>query len=323
LDFRATGLTWIDDTTLVVIDRDDQQLVSLISQTGLQRRGARRGEGPGELEGAFMLLGPVEGGLLVADMRQRRLSEFTSDLGFVRSVQVPGLPIELLSWDESTVTAVWMRFNFTNDEVRAEPAVGTIDLVSGVAQEHFSLFAPGGLSAPESDNPFSPPFIAAARSQSGLILAGQSTEYRIVAFDGEGSVRYSTGRPNSDESYLSEEQKAAERARRARVSGRRGPPPRELGRMLERTLDAPQPFFEPAAFEIGPAGNLWIITTRQHDDSTEVDMFGPQGAYLTTLALKDRLSDLAFRGSRVAALVSRVAPEVEGVQGIDIYEIVR
>jgi hypothetical protein len=323
LDFRAIGLAWIDETTLAVIDRDDQQLVSLDIKSGLQRRGARRGGGPGELEGAFMLLGTGGGGVLVGDMQQRRISEFTSGLGFVRSAPVPGLPIQLLSWDETTVTAIWMRFAMTDNEMRVEPTVGSVDLTNGEAQELFSLFAPGALTPPDSDNPFSPPFIAAVENHAGLILAGQSMEYRIVAFERSGSRRYSMSRPEVDEDYLSAEQKEAERGRRRRAAGRRGPPPPELGRMLEQALDAPRPYFEPSAFNVDPGGDLWVITTRLHADSTEVDVFGSEGDYLTTLVLRDRVLDLAFRDPLVAALVTRTAPEVEEIPGIDLYEIAR
>ena len=91
--------------------------------------------------------------------------------------------------------------------------------------------------------------------------------------------------------------------------------------MLDEALDAPQPFFGPNAFRVDPSGRLWVITDAMRGDSTEVDVFGADGTFLRTLALKDRVAALAFRGSRIAALVARVAPDVEGVQGIDVYEL--
>ncbi len=45
LEFRAVALDWVDDTTVAVLDRDDQQIVLLGVADGSQRRGARRRPG--------------------------------------------------------------------------------------------------------------------------------------------------------------------------------------------------------------------------------------------------------------------------------------
>ncbi len=313
LDFRAVGLAWVDDTTVAVIDRDDQQVVFLGLPGGSQRRGAGRGGGPGELESAFMLLGREDGSTLVGDMRQHRASQFDGELEYVRSARVPGMP----SWQGDRVVAIWMDFKMTDDAMGMEPMVGEIDLAGGEAREFFSLFDPAsGLSRPETDNPMAPPFIAAAMNEAGLILAGQSMEYRIVALDTAGTLHASFGRGELGPDYLSEDEQAAERARIGEAAGRRGPPPPGVERMVDQALEAPQPYFGPGAFSLDRAGRLWVVTDRSRADSTEVDVFAANGDFLTTVALM-----LAFRGSRLAALVARTAPEVEGVPGVDLYEL--
>jgi hypothetical protein len=323
LDFRAVGLTWLDDTTVATIDRDDQQIVALGLASGSQRRAAGRGGGPGELESAFMLLGARDGGLLVGDMSLRRVSEFDGGLEYVRSTPIPGLPIQLLSWDGDRVTAVWMDFKMTEEgTVAPEPMVGFIDLGTGATRELYSLFDPAsGLSRPQTDNPFAPPFIAAAMNDAGLIYAGQSMEYRIVALDSAGTLHGSFGRPELGQVYLSEEEAAEERARMGESASRRGPPPPGMRRAVDEALEAPRPYFGPNAYCIDEADRLWVVTERTRADSTEVDVFDSAGVFLKTLALRDRVQALRFRGPRLAALVTRTAPDVEGIPGIDLYGI--
>jgi hypothetical protein len=321
VEFRPVGLTWLDDATVAVLDRDDQQIVALGLEDGSQRRAAGRGGGPGELESAFMLLSDGAGGLIVGDMKANRVSRFDDELAFVESARVPGLPVGLLSWRDGQVVAVWMAFKMS-DAPSFEPTVGAIDFASGEAREFFSLFdESSGLSAPETDNPFAPPYISAVMNDDGLILAGQSMEYRIVAIDTAGTLQAIIGRRQMEPEYLSEEQKAAERARLGRAVDRRGPPPPGMQPMMEEALEAPRPFFGPGAFSLDAAGRLWVITERTSENATEVDVFGPEGDYLQTLVLADRVTALAFRGDMMAALVARTDPEIEGVAGIDLYRL--
>jgi len=274
------------------------------------------------LEGAFTLLGGEDGQVVVGDMNQNRVSQFDADLKFVRSVQVPGMPLQLLAWDSDRVIALWMEFAFSDGGMSPEPTVGVVDLGAGEVEARFSLFAPeSGLDRPESDNPFAPPFISAVLGADGLILAGQSMEYRVAALDSTGVVQLSFGRPDLGEQYLSSEEKAEEKARRNRASRGGGPPPEEMSELLDKALDTPQPYFGPNAFSIDPLGQLWVITDRTRADSTEVDVFDGEGTFLQTIALRDRVTALAFRELRVVALVSRTASDVEGVQGIDVYDL--
>ncbi len=322
LEFRAVALDWIDDTTVAVIDRDDQQIVLLGLTDGSERRGAGPGGGPGELEGAFSLLGGEGGAVVVGDMNLNRVSQFDADLQFVRSVQVPGMPLALLAWGGDRVVALWLDFAFVDGRMSPEPTFGVVDLGAGEVAVQCALFAPeSGLNRPESDNPFAPPFISAARGSEGLIIAGQSLEYRIAVLDSTGAVQRSFGRPELGEQYLSLEEKTAERTRRGQGVREGGPPPAELGEMLDEALDAPQPYFGPNAFSVDDWDRLWVVTNRMRGDSTEVDVFDLRGPFLKTVALRDRVAALAFQGRRVAALVARTGSAVEGVQGIDVYEL--
>jgi hypothetical protein len=319
LDFRAIALAWVDDQTVAVLDRDDQQIVYLDLDDGSQRRAANKGGGPGELENALMLLGDGLGGLVVGDMKQNRVSQFDATLSFVRSAQVPGLLIAIVDWDGELVTAIWMQFEM-GDPPSFVPTAGIVDLDAGEGWALFSLYSDGGLARPESENPFSPPFISAVMDATGRLLAVQSTEYRIVAFDDAGAVQESFGRSELGADYLSDEERAAQRQRLADAS-RRGTPPPGMRDRMEDALEAPRPFFGPGAFALDSVGRLWVITSRETEGSTEVDVFGEGGEFLGTVLVRDRVRALAFDGDRLAALVDRMAADVEGIGGIDLYRI--
>ncbi|NIR45794.1 MAG: hypothetical protein GWN99_15280 [Gemmatimonadetes bacterium] len=321
LDFRARGLAWLDDSTVAVIDPDDQQIVRLGVQSGARERAAGKGGGPGELEGAIMIIDDDAGGAIVADMSHKRVSHFDADLSFVRSATVPGLPLALLGRDGDRVDALWMEFEL-GDRPGFLPVKGVIDLESGSAQRLFSLYeAEGALNRPEEDNPFSPPLFSTALRPDGSLLAARSLEYRIVVFEPDGTVRSSFGRPDLPPRHLDDEERAAERERSQQAAARGGPPPPGMGGMLEESLEAPQPFFGPDAFALDPRGRLWVITEGGAADSTDVDVFAADGTYLGAVRLPDRVQSLAFRGDRLAALVQRTAEAVEGIAGIDLYSL--
>lgn len=79
------------------------------------------------------------------------------------------------------------------------------------------------------------------------------------------------------------------------------------------------PFFGPEGFAFDGTSRLWVVTERTSTDSSEMDVFGRDGAYLTTIRLRYRVKALAFRGDSVAALVERAVSEDEGVRGVDLY----
>lgn len=268
-----------------------------------------------------MLRAEDGGAILVGDMRARRVSRFDRELRLVRSAQVPGMPLLLLDADGDRVTAVWMRFEMTDRQPRPEPTVGVLDLATGDARELFSLFDPTtGITRPAEENPFAPPFLSAVRREDGRIVAGQSMEYRIALLDTSGASLASFGR-EFEPVFLSDEERAAERERISRAARGARPPP-AMGRLMEESLEAPRPYFGPNAFNLDAEGRLWVISERTRGDSTEVDLFDRDGVYLQTLLLRDRVQALAFRGPRLAALVERMAPDVEGVSGIDVFRLI-
>ena len=315
LEFRPIGpIVWVDDESVALIDRDDQNVVIVNLATGAMRTVGRRGQGPGEMSNALLLLASAGRGLLVGDMQLRRVSEFTASGDFVRSQRLPGLPIGLMSWDGDRAVAAWMEIGPTPRAV-----VGDVDLETGGANSWYSLFEVG-LTVPESW--FPPPLIALAKNAAGLILAGQGGEYRIIALDAAGNLHRSFGRPELQPQQPSEEQIAAARERAGRLSGGRPPPP-ELARRMEESMLEQLPFFDPGSFSVDGEGRLWVISSRMTNDSSEVDVFSAEGRMTQALTIRDLVQSIAFRESRIAVLVERQAESVEGFHGVDVYRVGR
>ena len=315
-EFRSAGpVVWVDDRSVAVIDRDDQNVVIVDLRSGAQRTVGRKGEGPGELSNAVLLLSDPDRGLLVGDMGLRRVSHFAGSGEFIRSQRLPGLPIGLLSWGGDRVVAAWMELGPT-----PSPIVGELDLVDGQVDRWYSLFEVG-LHPPEEGGPFSPPLLSVIRRREGLVLAGEGREYRILGLDADGNTLISLGRPELPARLPTDQEVAAARQRISRLNADRPPPPPELARQMDESLREPRPFFGPGAFGLDAAGRLWVVTSRMVNDSSEIDVFSFVGEPLQTVRLRDRVQSVAFRGSAMAALVERQIGDIEGFQGVDIYRL--
>ncbi len=134
----APAITWVDDSTLAVIDSDDQQVVRYRVDGTLVGRFGRKGGGPGEFSRAGLVLGGGDSGdkgLLVADAA--RINRIDSTFSTSRSVSVPGIVTRLLSWSGDRVVALWHGFGAAG----LTPMVGEIDLGTGEVISNFSPYA--------------------------------------------------------------------------------------------------------------------------------------------------------------------------------------
>ena len=221
LQFPASGgPAWLDDSTLVLLDRDEEQLVALDLAAGEVRRGGRKGAGPGEMENGIAVAARATGGVMVLDMRLNRAIEFDSDLAFTRSQPVPGMPLSVLSADANALRALWMTFRPEGPD----PRMGTIDMVSGDVGTVVRIFETSGLERPETSSPFEPLFVSAVVTRKGGVAVGIGNEYRIVELDDAGSIRATFGRPELEARPLTAERMAARREHDGDRSVRAGRP---------------------------------------------------------------------------------------------------
>jgi hypothetical protein len=318
LGFQASGgPAWLDDSTLVLLDRDEQQIVRLALSSGEIGRGGRKGSGPGEMENAIAIAARATGGVVVLDMRLNRVIEYDSDLVFTRSQAIPGMPLSVVSAGADEVRALWMTFRPEGPD----PRLGTIDMETGDTRSIVRIFDASGLVRPEPSGPFEPLFVSAVQTPDNGVAIGIGNEYRIVELDSSGRIRSSFGRSDLEARPVTSDRIAARREAATRAAERGGPPPPALAAAQDAALTRPDPFFGPNAFATDAAGRVWVVTSRRGEHSAEIDVFAAGGRFVQTIELKDNVIGLSFHGDRLAVLVTRTRDDVEGFDGIDVYRV--
>jgi sugar lactone lactonase YvrE len=81
-----------------------------------------------------------------------------------------------------------------------------------------------------------------------------------------------------------------------------------------------KPYFAMTGLSEDIQGRLWVVTARSDGRSTEVDVFAPSGRFLGTVSLRGQVRSLAWRGTRVAAVVERAEGE-EALGAVDFYRV--
>ena len=318
----GSPIVWLSDTTLSITDGSEHQVVVFDTAGREIARLGRSGRGPGEFASGGPLLASDRGEIVAADVLLSRISYFDARLRFVRSLQLPGLPTNLLTWRGSRVAVAWTTVSPTG----GGPVVGAVDLASGTASPVFSVFrADSGLGAPVSVGGMAvpPPFLAATVARDGVYLFARGDQYRIVGIDSAGAVRRTFGRPELRPEYRTPAEMQAEEDRMQRAAQRLGiTPPPEAARMLRDAtrdlLRRPKPFLS-SALAVDQLGRLWVSSNRGAGDSTEVDVFSPRGEFLQTVVFRHRVVALSFRLPRVAVLAQHRGGPYDGQSEVSVY----
>lgn len=157
----------------------------------------------------------------------------------------------------------------------------------------------------------------------GRILAGEGSAYRLVVFDPNGEIVSSFGRPELEPTYRTEAEIAArtEDMVGSLSDAAGGIPESAAEAMRERLRSELKPFFPLTGVAVDRRGRTWVVSTRERDEGTEVDIFSRDGRYLEAVRVRDRALTLAIRGSLMAVMVERKTGTAEGLKGVDVYEI--
>jgi len=318
----GSSIVWLSDTSLAITDGSEHQVVVFDTSGREMARLGRNGRGPGEFASGGPLLASERGEIVAADILASRISYFDARLRFVRSVQLPGLPMGLLVWRGSRVSVVWTSASPTGEG----PMVGEVDLAAGIAAVRFAVFrADSALGAPIGVGGMAmrPPFVAVAAARDGVYLFARGDQYRIVGIDSAGVVRRTFGRPELRPEYRTEAEMQAEEERMQRATQRLGiTPPPEAARMLRDAmrdlLRRPKPFLS-SVLAVDQLGRLWVGANRGAGDSTEVDVFSPRGEFLQTVVFPHRVVTLSFRLPRVAVLAQHRGGPYDERSEVSVY----
>jgi len=320
-EFRMSStIAWVTDSTLAIINRDDQEILIVTTAGDVVGRFGRKGSGPGEFTDAFAMWVGVSGDILVGDAMAMRVSRFDRDLEFQQSANVPGRPWHFLDWRDGRAVLMWLPMMPV-----AGPTVGVVDLRAGSVVSSFSVFeSDQGLAIPLPGAPLQipDPHIAAAALRPGHYAFASPQRYRIVVMDDAGTVLTTSERPEVEREMPSAEEVQAleESIRRQAATLSPAPSPEQLQMMLDMAR-VPKPYFRPTAFTADDQGRLWLATDRGDPQSTEIDVLDADGRYLTTLEVPHEVRGMSIRLPRLAVFVERKHGSLEGEHGIDLYEV--
>lgn len=316
LDFTAgAGLAWVDDTTLAVVDVDNRQVVLATSSS--ERRIGRQGSGPGEMQTPSDAI-VRDGKLLVSDAGLLRLTAFSMNGDVIASAPIPGMPLRILDWTEGMVEVAWAPFGMS----ATGPAIGKIDLATGKAEvlvhpwqadPSLAAQAPGSQGAGTI-------FLATAGAGDDAWLAGVGYRYRISRINRRGGLDHTLGRPDVLPQQRSPAETEALLASTRRMIGNRADA-KSIESVVRGMADQPKPYFLLNSLETDADGKAWVITTRIVDSATEVDIFDVNGKFIGTVRLRGDVRRIAFGNGQLAVLALRLAGDVEGQHGVDVYRI--
>lgn len=316
LEYRAGDLFAMDaDGRVLLSDADAAQVIVYSRKGGEEARLGRKGEGPGEHILPHGAAVGADGSLVVVDAGLHRLSHFNAEHRLVSTHPIPGKPLQMLNWDGNQVLLVWID--------GMHPVVGRIDLTTGKAQALYRPYerapelagrAPGSAAGPVQ------PWVTAAFAPDGRVLIARPEAYRIFAFDAAtGGVRQSFGRTDVERERPSEREAAESEEKLKRIFQTSGLP--LTAELLKEARDRPKPFFLMHSFAADGDGRLWIATQRGAYGETQLDLFGPDGTFLRTLAVRDRVRRIAVSLPYLAVLVERQSGAAEGAEGVDVYRV--
>ena len=308
---------WIGDSILALADVEEQRVMLIDVVTGRTRAVGRPGEGPGEFRGVNSPLRAPDGSLLVVDSRLRRATILTAELAVRRVVGLPVVISNLLRWDGTVLICTWYDFSR-----QMTPVLGRLRITADDRAEPEPIVRLDSLFGMIKRDPFSlPPIVVATPGARGHWYLAKVDEYRILKLSPQRRVVRWYQRRDVPVRRFSAQEIDAE-AGRIRAAGAAPVPPAAAARARQMLDGLVKPFFTINGLSEDPHGRLWVVSARQENGQTEVDVFSAAGSFLGTVRLRGHVRSLAWNGNRVAAVVERGEGE-ERLGSVDIYRLGR
>jgi hypothetical protein len=311
----SSQAVWLDDSTLALADTEEQRVMLVDLRSGRIRTAGRPGEGPGEYRGVVPPLRGPEGSLLVLDSRLRRATILNQALQVQRTVILPVVVSAPLQWTGAELLGTW--YDFTR---QMTPVLGHLRLTAGERAEPVPRLRLDSLFGVTRSEAFTlPPIVAAALGARGRIYLGRLDQYRILRLNASGRIDARFARPEVPALRFTARE-IEEQTGRLRAASGAPVPAAAAGKVKDMLAGMVKPYFAMTGLSEDIQGRLWVVTARSDGRSTEVDVFAPSGRFLGTVSLRGQVRSLAWRGTRVAAVVERAEGE-EALGAVDFYRV--
>lgn len=295
------GVSLSADGTIVVMDaRAPMVRMFAVDGRSLGTLG-REGDGPGELRLPLAAVQRADGGLVVVDLLQKRVTRFEP------SGDVEGV---------ASFNAFPAGAGFAEDAGRL--VITATDFRGGLSLLALDVTT-GGLDTVLARVPFldgdGMRFIApAVRRDGGFAFGAGEEEYRIAVYGPDAELEMQIERDVERRPRTREELDAAsERRHVASGSRTEGSRPRAI------EVDPRQPHFSNlTALRFDETGRLWVRTSRGPAGSTTFDLFDTRGRYLGETTVAREVGVYAVAGEWLTGLVS----DETDIQRIAIWRLV-
>lgn len=313
LPFSGRMGVLLSPDTLVMLDRESPGVVLVDMVRSTTHRIGGEGAGPAEFSLPIEVDRTSDGGLVVADGRQMRLSWWRASGELLRTAPLPAWPLRIWALSPDSLLAVWLPFT-----PGAGPRIGYFLPPDPTPRGERSL----SRIIPAFANAERPAFPTVGRCPDGSVIVGHAASYQLTRLHSDGTVR-SFGRSDL-EPVLFTKAEIEDRERRLRRIVGEGPEgaSQELEKLMRERRNEPKPFFT-SAIAVDEEGTIWLPTTRGGPDSTTVDVFDCGGSFHGELTLRDQIRNLIVSEGRLIAHVKRTAAQYFDQEGIDVYDVSR
>lgn len=273
----------------------------------------RRGDGPGELQGAGALwVGPGDT-ILVSSMRAQRFNRFApdgSDAGTFRMVLQEGYPLEAMTTSSGRMARRMRPFAATADDVIENPMDAIVILATdGTVTDTLMTFPADQMFGPgaRAENRFFCPELVWDLTEDLQVIFGVTDQYRIQTYSNEQLTRIIT-KPY-ERVHVTDGIRETVIDLSKRNMDEAGVPLAMQQRLLGRIRFCEFfPVFR--RVRVGPEQSVWVQQVRAPTETLETDdpealalpewdVFDSEGRFLGVVALPEGFDARVFRGDRI------------------------
>lgn len=316
IDFKAAAALAIERSGCIALfDTDDGRVVCIDPASGAMRTVGTKGSGPGEFRLVSALAAVDGGGLVAYDAQNARYVSISPAWKVLRTAVAPiSLGIYQATADSVLAMTVPMGKDATSD-------LTMVSLANGKTARRFvptQVDSTGKFKDPNVPiGPFATGIVA--RKAGGWYIP-TPLEYTIFVADAKGVKKGVITRTGLPPEMLTDAEKAAvEKLVAPQMAQMNAEQKKAVRAMIDPILKRPKPAIVSTAIAEDAAGRLWVGTSRLRRDSTEVDVFSPQGRLLGTVRVPGKLGVLRARGNELVGLVEWTTGDAEGMQGVVRY----